>query len=136
MIGLWKVPLLLVVLTSSLLTDIVGAQEHAQPLHSPETVRGFVGGESHDSYVVRARKEQRMTVEISWRHDRDDDTGDNHAEFFVSELPNFDGDGAVKFGSASQHGKRWTGKVPRTGDYYIYVTAHPSAHYTLRVRVE
>jgi hypothetical protein len=111
-------------------------QEHAERLHSPAIARGFIGGESHDSYVIRARKDQRMTVRISSRHEHDVDAGDNHADFFVGERLNFDGDGAVKFGKESDGGKRWSGKIPRTGDYYIYVMAHPTAHYTLKITLE
>ena len=77
-----------------------------------------------------------MTVEISWQHEHDSDAGGNRADFFVGELPNFDGNGVVKFGAASKDGKRWSGKIPRTADYYIYVTAHPTARYRLKVSVE
>lgn len=132
-----KLRFLLRALTTLLLAaQIAGAQEYTRRLRSPATARGLVGAESHDSYVIRARKDQRMTVEISWRHEHDPDTEDNHAEFFVGELPNFNGDGEVKFGRASDSGRRWSGKIPRTGDYYIYVMAYPTAHYRLRVRVE
>jgi len=86
-------------------------------------------------YVIRARQDQIMTVQINWRREHDDELGDNHAEFFVSELPNFNGDGLVKFGKESDKGKRWSGKIPKTGNYYIYVNAYPTAHYTLRVTV-
>ena len=129
--------LLLIPLTTLLLAaDIVWAQEYTQRLRSPATVRGVIGGESHDSYMIRARKGQTMTVQISWRRERDNELGANHAEFWVGELPNFDGDGLVKFGKESNEGKRWSGKIPKTGNYYIYVMAHPTAHYTLRVMVK
>jgi hypothetical protein len=110
------------------------AQEYTQRLRSPATVRGFIGGESHDSYVIRGRKGQIITVQISWRREHSE-LGENHAEFFVGELPNFDGEGRVKFGRESNHGKRWRGRLPKTGNYYIYVMAHPTAHYTLKVTV-
>ena len=134
---LQKAFLLLIPLTTLLLAaGIVWAQEYTQRLRSPATVRGLIGGESHDSYVIRARKGQTMTVQISWRRERDNAPGDNHAEFFVGELPNFDGNGLVKFGKESNEGKRWSGKIPKTRNYYIYVMAHPTAHYTLRVTVK
>ena len=113
--------------------NIVHGQDHTRRLHSPAKVKGFVGGESHDSYVIHARKGQVMTVEIAWARVHDKDNGDNRAEFFVGTLPNFDGDGQVKFGHESNNGKRWSGKIPKTGNYYIYVMAHPTAHYTLKV---
>src|SRR5262249_50215194 len=132
-----RTPLLLAALAAlSLAVNVAGAQEHTRRLRSPATARGFIGGESHDSYVIRARKGQIMTVQISWRREHDNELGASHAEFFVGELPNFDGDGRVKFGKESDNGRRWSGKIPRTGDYYIYVNAHPTAHYTLRVTVK
>ena len=116
--------------------DIATAQEYTRRLQSPSVARGFIGGESHDSYVISARKDQRMTVEISWRHEHDADVGENHAEFWVGDLKNFAGDGAVKFGKEFDNGRRWSGKIPKTADYYIYVMAHPTAHYTLKVNLK
>src|SRR5260221_13835183 len=65
--------LVLVVLATSLLTaHMAQAQEDPPPreyfkrLHSPATARGVIGGESHDSYVIHARKGQTMSVRISW----------------------------------------------------------------------
>jgi len=113
--------------------DALG-QGEIKRLQSPAAVKGFIGGESHDSYVIRARRGQIMTVQISWRRGHDE-LGDNNAEFFVSESPGFDGGEPVTFGKESYEGKRWSGRIPKTGDYYIYVNAHPTAHYTLRVRV-
>ena len=109
------------------------AREHAQTLHSPATVNGFIGGESHDSYVIHAVAGQTVAVSISWKPEHEPDTGDNHAEFWVGTNPDFDGNGAVKFGHESDNGKRWSGTIPETGAYYIYVVAHPAAHYTLKV---
>jgi hypothetical protein len=108
-------------------------KEYLERIRPPAAVRGGVGGESHNSYVVRARKGQVMTVQISWRHKHDAELGDNHAEFYVSVLPIFSGDGEVKFGKESNGGKRWRGKIPKTGDYYIYVMGYPIADYTLKV---
>ena len=99
-------------------------------LYSPATITGFIGGESHDGYVIHARKGQVLTVRISWKLE-----GDNIASFTVSESPNFYTSQPVKFGEIFNVGKRWMGKIPKTGAYYIWVVAHPIAHYTLRVRV-
>ncbi|SRR5258708_1536636 len=124
-----------------LVADFAGAQEAPQEyikrLRSPATVKGFIGGESHDSYVVRARKSQIMTVQTSWRlqHEETDNEGDNFVQFWVGGLPHFNGE-AVKFGKESNQGKRWSGKIPKTGNYYIYVVAHPYADYTLKVTVK
>ena len=117
--------------------DFALEQEYAARLRSPATARGLVGGESHNTYVIRVRKGQTMTVQISWRREHDNESenhGDKHAEFWVGESPNFDGDKAV-LGKESNDGKRWSCKIPKAGNYYIYVTAHPRAHYTLRVTV-
>lgn len=101
-----------------------------QRLHNPAAVRGFIGGESHDSYVIRARRGKTMTVRISWRRE-----GDNSAGLSISKSADFFSAEPLDFGKASADDNRWTGKIPATGDYYIYVTAHPTAHYTLRVTV-
>ena len=98
-------------------------------LRCPATVKGFIGGESHHSYLIRARKGQILNVQISWRR-----ADDNHAEFVVSESPNC---GApVAFGKESDEGKRWRGQIPKAGHYCIYVTGHPTVHYTLRVKIK
>ncbi|HKV38594.1 MAG TPA: hypothetical protein VJX67_05235 [Blastocatellia bacterium] len=99
-------------------------------LVSPTAKRGLIGGESHDSYVIRGHKGETLSISISWREERD-----NNAEFSVSESPNFFDAEDVPFGRASNDGRRWSGRIPKTRDYYIYVVAHPEAHYTLRVRL-
>jgi hypothetical protein len=98
-------------------------------LRAPATVRSLVGGESTDRYVIRARKGQTMTVRISWKKEKD---FDNSASFSISSESEIT---ATLPGQDSDGGKRWTGKIPRTGDYLIEVVAHPHAHYTLRVTV-
>ena len=127
-----KAALLCAALLTLLFTaNTTQAQEDKVPaarLRSPATVRGFIGGEAHDSYVIHVRKGQTLAVQISWR--REDD---NRADFTVSNSGDFFDSAPVKFGRESDKGRRWRGKVPRTGNYYIYVTAHPDAHYTLRI---
>jgi hypothetical protein len=134
-VKLQKIFLLLASIVILLFTaNVAVAQKIATPgkrLRSPATVRGFIGGESHDSYLIRARKGRTMTVQISWRRE-----GDNRAEFSISESPDFFNGQQVNFGKSSDNGKRWTGKIPRTGDYYIYVIAHPTARYKLRVNIK
>lgn len=75
-----------------------------------------------------------MTVRLSWRRESSE-MGESQAQFYVSESPIFSGEWAVKFGKESENGNRWSGKIPRTKNYYIYVMAHPIADYTLRVTV-
>src|SRR5215468_9268794 len=115
--------------------NIADGHEYVKRLRNPATVKGFIGGESHNSYVIKVRKGQTLTVQISWKHEHDKELGDNHAEFFVSDLPDF-GDDALKFGKESHNGTRLSGKVPKTGNYYIYVMGHPTAYYTLRVTIK
>jgi hypothetical protein len=113
--------------------DSMLAEKYTKTLRSPATVQGLIGGESHDSYVVHARTGQTMTVSLSWKLEHDGELGDNHVEFSVSDSPEFGGN--VSFGQSSHDGKSWTGRIPKTGNYYIYVMGHPSAHYTLKVAV-
>jgi hypothetical protein len=131
---------ILTLATLLIVANVSKAEEYTQRLRSPATVHGTVGGESHDSYVIWARKGQIMTVQISWplEHDPDQkqDHGYNHAEFWIGQLPDFDGAGRVKFGKALNNGKGWIGAIPNTGRYYIYVGAYPAADYTLRVTVK
>ena len=94
-------------------------------LRSPATVRGFIGGESHDRYVIRVGKGKVLSVRLSWRRE-----GDNRAQFGVTQSDDRE---SVGFGMMSADGKFWTGKIPKSGDYYVYVVAHPTAHYTLFV---
>ncbi len=130
-----RVCLLLVTLATLLLTaNLTWAQEDTTPkkrLRSPATARGFIGGESHDSYVINVRKGRTLTVQISWQL-----KDDNRAEFTVSESSNFFSGEPVSFGKASADGKRWSGQVPKTADYYIYVVGHPTARYKLLVTVK
>ena len=100
-------------------------------LRRQSMVKGFIGGESHDSYVIRARKGETLIVRISWQH-----VGENRAEFTVSESPDAFSGEPVEFGSRSNDDKYWSGKIPKTRDYYIYVVAHPTAHYTLWVTLK
>ena len=104
----------------------------AKRLKSSAVVRGFIGGESHDSYVIRAVKGKTMMVQISWRRE-----GDNNAGFEITESSSFfSNKELITFGEESKDGTRWTGKIPKTANYYIYVVAHPTARYTLRVSIK
>jgi hypothetical protein len=134
---LMKLPkVFLMLFTLAILSQImtIQAQEDTTPkkrLQSPVTVNGFIGGESHDSYVIHVRKNQVLTVQISWKPE-----GNNTASFTVSESPNFYSSQPVKFGKTTNGGKRWAGKIPKTSDYYIAVIAYPTAHYTLKVSLQ
>ena len=117
-----------------LLLGVLATSAFAQPrtkpkrVQAPATIRGLVGGESNDTYVVHVRKGRQLTVEISWKKE-----DDNSASFSVTDSR--DG-GTISFGKESDGGRKWTGKVPRTGDYFIEVVAHPSAHYVLKIKLK
>jgi hypothetical protein len=115
------------VLILSILATNAFAQPIAKPkrVHAPATIRGFVGGEANVTYVVHVRKGQMLTVEISWKKE-----DDNTASFGMGTNKDLE---PVSFGKESNGGRKWSGKVPKTGDYFIEVVAHPSAHYVLKV---
>jgi hypothetical protein len=95
----------------------------------PALVKGVVGGEAHDSYVLRLKKGQ--TLQVSIAISKSDSAAGNRAEFTVSETEFGE---PVAFGSESEEGRVWSGTIPKTGDYFISVVAHPMAHYTLTVK--
>jgi hypothetical protein len=107
---------------------IAQPQPNPKRVHAPATIRALVGGEAHDAYVVHVRKGHQLTVEISWKKE-----DDNTASFSVGGSKDFE---PVSFGKESNGGRKWMGKAPKTGDYFIEVVAHPSAHYVLKVRVK
>jgi hypothetical protein len=117
------------VILGVLATSVI-AQPQTKPkrVHAPATIRGLVGGESNDTYVVHVRKGRQLTVELSWKKE-----DDNTASFSMGGSKDLE---PVSFGKESNGGRKWVGKVPKTGDYFIEVVAHPSAHYVLRVRVK
>jgi hypothetical protein len=88
----------------------------------------LTGGEGHEAYVIRVPKGRSLTIEISWRSE-----DNNTASFGVGTNADFE---PVTFGQESADGKKWSGKVPRTGDYFIEVVAHPRAHYVLKVTIK
>lgn len=99
-------------------------------LKNPATVTGEIGGESHDSYVIRVRKNQTLTVQITWK-----EKGDYTAHFVVSRSADFFAGDVIR-GISTYNEKNWHSKIKKTGDYYIYVTGHPVANYTLKVSVK
>jgi hypothetical protein len=106
--------------------------EQAKPLPIQSKVQGRIGGESHDSYVIYARAGQTMTVTLSAGINPEE----GRAEFTVSRSEDFFAGEAVDFGHSADDGASWTGKIPETADYYIYIVAHPVADYRLEVSIE
>ena len=95
-------------------------------------VRGFIGGESHNKYYVRARKGQTITVTIARRVKKD-----GNFNLTVSRSGDFMDAEPLGYGKETS-GRRqlvWTGKARATGNYYFYTTAYPPTRYTIRVSV-
>ena len=88
-------------------------------------VKGFIGGEAHDSYALHLRTGRKLRVTIT--------SPGNRAQFTVSTSEFGE---QVSFGKATNGGNTWTGTIPETGFYFISVLAHPTSHYTLRVTRE
>ena len=89
------------------------------------TVRGFVGGEASDRYVVRVRAGQKLIIHAISRRKRT-----QVSVFSVAD------DSDTLRNDSDTDWTRWAGKVPRTGDYIIQVNVHPYAErYTLKVTV-
>jgi len=120
---------LAVIFLALILSSAVPAQTDSKPkrLRAPATVRGLVGGEANDTYVVHVQKGRLLTVQLSWRNEEN-----NTASFGVGDSPTL---APVSFGEESNGGRKWAGRVPKTADYFIEVVAHPAAHYTLKITV-
>lgn len=88
-------------------------------------IKGFIGGEAHDSYALHLRSGRKLSVTIS--------SAGNHAGFTVSTSEFGE---PVSFGKFTNKERTWTGTIPETGVYFISVVAHPTARYTLRVTRE
>lgn len=112
-----------------LLTNVAVAQdqEAAGICFSGKTavMRGFIGGEAHDSYEFHVKAGRKVTVTIT--------SQGNRASFSVGKEEFGE---PVSFGKDSNKGRTWTGTIPETGVYFISVVAHPQARYTLRVTKE
>lgn len=103
-------------------TAQVSKQLHMRRGKTSVAVKGFIGGESHDTYTFRARKGQRVTVKIMSRK--------NTAGFSVSSA------GGGEFpGNSSENNTKFTATVPETGCYSMMVVAHPDARYTLTLTI-
>jgi hypothetical protein len=134
MLGTFRQIALLLVCAAALLASpyVAHAQQdqEAEGLCFPATgktavIKGFIGGEAHDSYVLHLRAGRKLSVTITSRA--------NRAQFTVSTSEFGE---QVSFGKVTNGGRTWTGTIPETGLYFISVVAHPTARYTLRVTKE
>ena len=124
-----------------LVVSFAAAQEDTSPkqkLRSGVWVKDVGGGDGHQSYFIRARKGQTITVEILRRVPKD-----GNFNLTVSKSANFFNAKDVKFGRETSVKKslNWTGKVPASGNYYFYLTGFapndPNViDYRLRVTVK
>ena len=75
---------LAVIFLALILSSAVPAQTDSKPkrLRAPATVRGLVGGEANDTYVVHVQKGRLLTVQLSWRNEEN-----NTASFGVGDSP-------------------------------------------------
>jgi hypothetical protein len=92
------------------------------------TVKGYIGGEAHDSYSIDLAAGRKMRITVS--------SAQGRADFTVSASADFTEGEPVKFGEYTKGKKVWSGVIPAARSYFIFVTAHPDAKYTLRVEVE
>src|SRR6185295_14474370 len=65
------IPLVLAALILAILTTSASAQFKPKRVHAPATIRGLVGGEANDTYVLHVRKGRVLTVELSWKKEDD-----------------------------------------------------------------
>src|SRR6185503_1084628 len=95
-----------------LLTNVAVAQDQEAEgiCFSGKTavVRGFIGGEAHDSYEFHVKAGRKVTITITSKG--------NRASFSVS---NAEFGEPVSFGKDSNGGRTWTGAIPETGVYFI-----------------
>jgi hypothetical protein len=95
------------------------------------TVNSTIGGEAHASYFIRVKKGQTLKVQTSWTGNRD-----FNVKFFVSKSADFFSSDPPIRGLETYDGKNWQYKIKKTGYYYIYVTAYPTADYTIKATVK
>lgn len=113
------------------LTETLKASANKIRLKNGVAVNSTIGGEAHDSYVIRVRKGQTLHIQTSWNGNRD-----RNVSFFVTRSADFFKSEKVERGIETYDGKNWRLKMARTGDYYIYVTAYPTAEYTVKATVK
>lgn len=93
------------------------------------TTQGYIGGESQDRYAIRVGAGKELTVTIT--------SEENKADFSVCDAREQDGCQSGEEAPHSRTVKKWAGRVPRDGDYHIFVTAYPgAARYELKITVK
>jgi len=116
------------VVSLSLSTGVHAREKHARALQVPSSVRGFVGGESHDAYRFHGARGEHVGIRLASLR-----ASAEGAEMIVSDSPTFGDAEPALGGTLSEDGAAWDGTLRRSGWLYIYVVAHPSAHYRLTI---
>jgi hypothetical protein len=98
---------------------------HLELKRNQAFAKGHVGGESHDQYSIFLTKGADVRIQLR--------SPENAAEFLFSTGPSFRGAEQVRFGVADENIRSWTGTIPASRKYYIYVTAYPESEYQLSV---
>jgi hypothetical protein len=105
------------------------APAEQRELAVPGSARGYVGGESHDRYRIAVSKGDRLEIRLTWRR-----SSGNRAEASVSKSPDLGSAESLQGGQWSRDGRTWRGTIDEEGVIYLFVVAHPSASYTVRIR--
>jgi hypothetical protein len=93
------------------------------PGRNTVTVKGLVGGEWIDYYLIHAKAGRRLVVRAT-----------SPLKLTRVEVSDVDGQGGLQDPPDRSDHTRWESTVPRTGDYLISVTVYPGGeYYTLRV---
>jgi len=108
---------------------LAGQDKRVKYLHSPASETGFIGGEAHAYYSILARRGQKVRIRL--RSLRPGET--NGAQFSISFGKSLRGSKSIDFGKISADGKTLTGRIPKTGRYFLDITAYPDTHYRLSI---
>ncbi len=95
-------------------------------LQNGESVDGYVDVDNYDGYIINARKGQMLTVRIRRA---------SNVSLKISQTGNYYRAVQLGGGKFSNGGRRWTGKIPASGDYYIFVNARQPVNYKIIAKV-
>jgi hypothetical protein len=127
--GTLRIAVFVICLTGPICSTAGQTPASDEVLRVPSRVRGYVGGESHDTYRIAVTKGERLKIQLAWRR-----TKGNRAEATLSASPDFGAGESLPSGRWTRDGRRWVGTIDKSGVIYLFVVAHPSAHYTVTIR--
>lgn len=106
---------------------LMASAQGQEPLTGTLNAKGYIGGESHNQYVVAGLAGQPVEVRLRSKGKRASMTVSASDDFFSAEpLPANGND---------EDGQTWTGVVPASGRLFVYVVAYPVSNYRLRVKL-